>query len=49
MAKRLVELLSNQSKAQVMGEAGRQRVIQHFSLERFAEATLAVYRYFSKH
>jgi len=49
MAKRLVELLSNQSKAQVMGEAGRQRVIQHFSLERFTEATLAVYRYFSKH
>jgi len=47
MAKRLVELLSHRSKAQAMGKAGSQRVIQHFSLERFAEATLTAYRYFS--
>jgi glycosyltransferase involved in cell wall biosynthesis len=48
MAKRLVELLSNPSKAQAMGEAGLQRVIQHFSLERFAEATLTAYRHFPR-
>jgi glycosyltransferase involved in cell wall biosynthesis len=48
MAKRLVELLFNPSKAQAMGEAGRQRVKQHFSLERFAEATLSAYRDFSE-
>jgi glycosyltransferase involved in cell wall biosynthesis len=47
MAKRIVELLSNRSKAQAMGEAGCQRVTQQFSLERFAESTLAAYRYFS--
>jgi glycosyltransferase involved in cell wall biosynthesis len=47
MAKRLVELLSDPTKAQAMGEAGRQRVKQHFSLERFAEAALTAYQYFS--
>lgn len=47
MAGRLLELLSDPEKAQAMGEAGRQRVLGHFSMERFASSTLAVYRHFS--
>jgi glycosyltransferase involved in cell wall biosynthesis len=46
MAKRLVELLSNPSKAKTMGEAGCERVKQQFSLERYSEATVFVYRKF---
>jgi glycosyltransferase involved in cell wall biosynthesis len=47
LSKYLVGLLSNPSKAQTMGEAGRERVKQQFSKERYSEATLAAYRYFS--
>jgi glycosyltransferase involved in cell wall biosynthesis len=47
LSKYLVGLLSNPSKAQTMGEASRERVKQQFSQERYSEATLAAYRYFS--
>jgi len=49
MAKRLIELLSDPSKAQAMGKVGRKRVKQQFSMERFTEATLGAYRYFCQH
>jgi len=47
MAECLVELLSNPSKAQAMGEAGRRRIEQNFSMERFPESILAAYQNFS--
>ena len=46
MAKWLVELLSDTSKAQAMGKAGKQKATQHFSMEHFAESITAAYLYF---
>ncbi|MFC1828177.1 glycosyltransferase family 4 protein [Thermodesulfobacteriota bacterium] len=48
MAECLIELLTNSSKAQAMGEAGRRRIEQNFSIERFSESILAAYHYFSR-
>lgn len=48
MAEGLMDLLSNASKAQAMGEAGRKRIEQNFSIERFSESILAAYHYFLK-
>jgi len=44
MAERITDLLSHPTKAAAMGEAGRRRVMRHFSMERFAESMLSVYR-----
>ena len=43
MATRLQELLTDEAKATAMGEAGYRRVMEHFTVERQAEKTLAVY------
>lgn len=43
MAARLQELLTDEAKAVAMGEAGYRRVMEHFTVERQVEKTLAVY------
>jgi L-malate glycosyltransferase len=48
LASYLILLLNNPAKANAMGLQGHQRVKEMFSLERFSEATIAVYQYFSR-
>ncbi|MGH7922817.1 MAG: glycogen synthase, partial [Candidatus Dormibacteraceae bacterium] len=44
LADRLTELLQSPAEAARMGEAGRRRVLDHFSWRRIAEQTVALYR-----
>jgi glycosyltransferase involved in cell wall biosynthesis len=47
MARHLVELLSNRSKAEKMGQAGYRRVVENFGIERVIASVNAVYHYYS--
>jgi glycosyltransferase involved in cell wall biosynthesis len=46
LAKALTDLLKNPNRAKEMGAKGRERVQRLFSMERFAEATIAAYNFF---
>jgi glycosyltransferase involved in cell wall biosynthesis len=47
MARHLVELLSNKSKAETMGQAGYRRVVENFGIERVSASINAVYHYYA--
>jgi L-malate glycosyltransferase len=47
LAQALIELLNSPEKAEAMGLQGHNRVIRMFSLEHFAQSTIAAYRYFT--
>ena len=47
MARHLVELLSNKSKAETMGEAGYRRVAENFGTEQFAASIRPIYHFYS--
>ena len=44
LAVALESLLLNPERAKALGEIGRQKVLQDFSIEKTAEATLAIYK-----
>jgi glycosyltransferase involved in cell wall biosynthesis len=44
LARAVTHLLQSRALAEDMGRAGRQRLLDRFSLDRMIEATLAVYR-----
>jgi glycosyltransferase involved in cell wall biosynthesis len=44
LADRLADVLANPDEAVRMGAAGRDRVVQHFDLERYLDETLDSYR-----
>ena len=44
LAAALESLLLNPERAKALGEIGRQKVLQNFSIEKTAEATLAIYK-----
>ncbi len=48
LARKLILLLSDSEKCKLMGKAGHDRVVRHFSPERFSRAILAAYRRFSR-
>jgi glycosyltransferase involved in cell wall biosynthesis len=47
MAGAIIEVLNNPEKAEAMGSQGHDRVKNMFSLERFADLTIAAYRHFT--
>lgn len=47
LAKALIKLLGNPENAEAMGSQGRDRVKNMFSVERFADLTIAAYRHFT--
>ena len=44
LAEALVEILADPSRQRAMGDAGRRRFLEHFTVDRMIEETLAVYR-----
>jgi len=48
LAKTLIKLLKSPEKAKAFGVKGYKRVQEIFSMERFAESTIAAYRHFTK-
>ena len=43
LAGAVIELLENPTRAQVLGQAARERVLGHFQVDRMAEQTMALY------
>jgi glycosyltransferase involved in cell wall biosynthesis len=44
LARAIADLLAHPQRSRQLGESGRRRVLQHFSWERAAQSTVAVYR-----
>jgi len=47
LARTVIQLLSNPEKSKGMGEKGRERVQELFSMQHFTHSTISAYQYFS--